>query len=296
MTARPQRLAADLGDLAWPVQTARLRIRPATVDDAEATWGFRKLPEVSNWLTPAPDTFDDYLDTFRDPARLASTLIIEMPGVGVIGDLMLAVGDGWAQHEAVDRARRTSAELGWAIHPLPRWPRARHRGCDRAASPLLRGAGRPQGHRVVLRGQRPLLAPDGASRHAARGQPHPGVAPPIRHLARHVHLRIVGRRAVSVCVTVRQVACQRRQRTVVLRRIETPLKRGLDASGGASGQRVTIRCSFLSAQDKRRPSRTVDPTQSCHRVGDAGHAGLSGEHRVHFGAVRVDAIRITGGS
>jgi RimJ/RimL family protein N-acetyltransferase len=117
VTARPQRLAADLGNLAWPVQTGRLRIRPATVDDAEATWGFRKIPEVSNWLTAAPDTFDDYLDAFRDQARLASTLIIEMPGVGVIGDLMLAVGDGWAQHEAVDRARRTSAELGWAIHP-----------------------------------------------------------------------------------------------------------------------------------------------------------------------------------
>jgi len=41
VTARPPRRAADLGNLAWPVQTGRLRIRPAPVDDAEAPWGFR---------------------------------------------------------------------------------------------------------------------------------------------------------------------------------------------------------------------------------------------------------------
>ncbi len=69
MTARPQRLAADLGNLAWPVQTGRLRIPPATVADAEATWGFRKIPEVSNWLTAAPDsstTTSTRFETRRD--------------------------------------------------------------------------------------------------------------------------------------------------------------------------------------------------------------------------------------
>jgi RimJ/RimL family protein N-acetyltransferase len=31
-------------DIAWPVRTERLSIRPATRDDAEATWEYRRVP------------------------------------------------------------------------------------------------------------------------------------------------------------------------------------------------------------------------------------------------------------
>jgi RimJ/RimL family protein N-acetyltransferase len=52
----------------------------------------------------------------RDPDRLAKTLVIELDGV-VIGDLMLAIEDAWAQAEVKDHARGAQAELGWCLSP-----------------------------------------------------------------------------------------------------------------------------------------------------------------------------------
>ena len=102
--------------VAWPVRTTRLVLRPATVGDAEATWEFRRLPEVSRWLTREAGSLEDYRDQFLDGPRLAKTLVIELDGC-VIGDLMLDVQDAWAQAEVADRARGTQAELGWVLHP-----------------------------------------------------------------------------------------------------------------------------------------------------------------------------------
>jgi hypothetical protein len=45
---------------------------------------------------------------------LPKTLVIEFDGE-VIGDLMLAVSDAWAQAEVVEQAREVQAELGWAL-------------------------------------------------------------------------------------------------------------------------------------------------------------------------------------
>jgi RimJ/RimL family protein N-acetyltransferase len=42
--------------------------------------------------------------------------VIELDGE-VIGDLMLAIEDAWAQAEVADRARGVQAELGWCIDP-----------------------------------------------------------------------------------------------------------------------------------------------------------------------------------
>ena len=49
-------------------------------------------------------------------SRLSKTLIVEHDGE-VIGDLMLAVDDAWAQVEVAEQARSTQAELGWVIAP-----------------------------------------------------------------------------------------------------------------------------------------------------------------------------------
>ena len=107
-----------LSAVRWPVRTARLSLRPATVDDVVATWRFRQLPEVSPWLTRAPETLEDYREQFVDPDRLAATLVVELLGTGeVIGDLMLKVEDAWAQAEVAERARGVQAELGWVLHP-----------------------------------------------------------------------------------------------------------------------------------------------------------------------------------
>jgi len=109
-------MTQDLSAVAWPVQTARLSIRPATPDDVDATWAFRRLPEVSEWVTHRPQDRDAYAELFLDPDRLSKSLALEVDGE-VIGDLMLAINDAWSQSEVADRASGVQAELGWVIHP-----------------------------------------------------------------------------------------------------------------------------------------------------------------------------------
>lgn len=109
-------MGASLNEISWPIRTNRLTLRPATPDDAWATWRFRRLDDVGRWLTTAPVTFDEYRVTFEDCERLASTLIVELGGE-VIGDLMVRVEDAWAQTEIAEEARGVQAELGWVLHP-----------------------------------------------------------------------------------------------------------------------------------------------------------------------------------
>ncbi|MFC7495477.1 MULTISPECIES: GNAT family N-acetyltransferase [unclassified Nocardioides] len=106
----------DLSAVTWPVRTERLTIRPATADDVDATWAYRRVPEVSEWLTGAITDRDEYAEMFLADDRLASTLVIERDGVAV-GDLMLRIESPWAQHEVADQARDRQAELGWVIAP-----------------------------------------------------------------------------------------------------------------------------------------------------------------------------------
>src|SRR3712207_854124 len=108
----------SLADLSWPARTERLVLRPATEDDVETTWPFRRLPEVTEWLTAAGD-LEDYRARFLDPDRLAATLVVEHEGA-VVGDLMLRVEDAWAQAEVAEQARGVQAELGWTLNPAHR--------------------------------------------------------------------------------------------------------------------------------------------------------------------------------
>ncbi|HWK76659.1 GNAT family protein [Microbacterium sp.] len=102
----------------WPVRTDRLEIRPATADDLGAVWEYRRLPDVYRWLGPAPQTREAFDELYLDPDRLATTLILTRLDDGsVIGDIMLKVGDAWAQREVVDQAKGTVAELGWTLVP-----------------------------------------------------------------------------------------------------------------------------------------------------------------------------------
>ena len=43
-------------------------------------------------------------------------MVVELDGA-VIGDLMVKVGDAWAQAEVKEQARGVQAELGWVLHP-----------------------------------------------------------------------------------------------------------------------------------------------------------------------------------
>ncbi|MEW1963026.1 GNAT family N-acetyltransferase [Microbacterium sp. NPDC077644] len=105
-------------DTPWPLRTERLEIRPATAEDLGAIWEYRRLPEVNRWLGPAPATREAFDDLYLDPERLATTLLITRPEDGaVIGDIMLKIGDAWAQREVIEQAKGTEAELGWTLAP-----------------------------------------------------------------------------------------------------------------------------------------------------------------------------------
>jgi RimJ/RimL family protein N-acetyltransferase len=100
--------------------TERLTLRPATAGDAEATWRYRRLESVNEWLSGCPAELDGYREMFTAPARIATTVVVALghdTAAPVIGDLMLRREDAWAQREVADRARDAQAELGWALDP-----------------------------------------------------------------------------------------------------------------------------------------------------------------------------------
>jgi RimJ/RimL family protein N-acetyltransferase len=109
-------MPAHLRDVAWPLLTPRLLIRPASAADVEGTWRIRRRPGVSDWLIAETADLEDYRQAFLDADRLSKTLAVERDGQ-LIGDLTVAVGDGWAQKEVQDRAVGVQAELGWVMDP-----------------------------------------------------------------------------------------------------------------------------------------------------------------------------------
>ncbi|MFD5213837.1 GNAT family N-acetyltransferase [Microbacterium sp. NPDC058345] len=107
---------------AWPVRTPRLQIRRCTVDDLDAVWEYRRLPDVNRWLGRAPATREAFHETYSERDRLASTFVIETLAAptelpAIIGDIMVRIEDGWAQAEVADQAKGVQAELGWVLHP-----------------------------------------------------------------------------------------------------------------------------------------------------------------------------------
>ena len=109
-------MSPELEKVTWPRRTARLTLRPAVADDVDGTWEFRRLPEVTEWMTSATQDKEEYRARFLDPDPLSKTLVVERDGA-VVGDLMVALEDAWAQAEVEERGRRVQAELGWCLHP-----------------------------------------------------------------------------------------------------------------------------------------------------------------------------------
>lgn len=105
-----------LDAVVWPKRTERLTIRPARVDDAEAMWEYRRIEEVSTWLSAWPRDHAEWVASHSRPDRLEQGLVIEHQGA-VIGDLMLKIEDAWAQTDVAGQAKNVQAELGWVLHP-----------------------------------------------------------------------------------------------------------------------------------------------------------------------------------
>lgn len=107
----------------WPVFTERLQIRPMAATDVDVMWQWRRLPEVNRWLGLAPESVEAFRERYLDADRLASMHIVELLPAGEnaepmpIGDIMIRLGDGWAQLEVADEAKGVEAELGWVLDP-----------------------------------------------------------------------------------------------------------------------------------------------------------------------------------
>ncbi|MEU3554320.1 GNAT family N-acetyltransferase [Streptomyces fragilis] len=112
----PAAAADPLSALVWPLTTERLSLRRVTPGDAEAMFAYRRLPEVSYWLTFAPRDLEDWRELLTRPQRLATTLVAELDG-RVVGDFYVRVEDAWAQREVAEQARGAQAELGWVFDP-----------------------------------------------------------------------------------------------------------------------------------------------------------------------------------
>ena len=93
--------------------TARLTLRRARVDDADAVLSYRCLPAVADWIGAPPE---DFPARFAAPERLDVLLVVERGGA-IIGDLMVKVEDPWAPPRMMSQAHGVQAELGWALRP-----------------------------------------------------------------------------------------------------------------------------------------------------------------------------------
>ena len=107
---------ADLAALTWPRHTERLSLRPITSEDFKALWQIRRQESVGRWMTSTSADWDRFVETMGLEDRMAKTLVIQRDGV-VIGDLMLAPENAWAQSEVADRAEGVQAEIGWCVDP-----------------------------------------------------------------------------------------------------------------------------------------------------------------------------------
>ena len=107
---------SDIAALSWPKRTERLSLRPVTAGDFEALWQIRRQESVGRWMTSASVDRRAFREVMADGDRMAKTLVIERDGV-VIGDLMLAPEDAWAQSEVAEQARGVQAEIGWCLDP-----------------------------------------------------------------------------------------------------------------------------------------------------------------------------------
>ena len=114
---------ADIAALPWPSHTERLTLRPVTHDDFAALWQIRRQESVGRWMTSTSQDWDPFVKVMGEADRMAKTLVIVSTGLDarsggtVIGDLMLAPEDPWAQVEVTDQAKGVQAEIGWCLDP-----------------------------------------------------------------------------------------------------------------------------------------------------------------------------------
>ena len=106
-------MAPSLDVVDWPVRTERLVLRRLADGDLPAILAYRSLPQVAEWVGGRPDDLETLTERFGNGA---TAVIVEHEGV-LIGDLMVAIQDGWGQREVVEKTVGVEAELGWTFDP-----------------------------------------------------------------------------------------------------------------------------------------------------------------------------------
>jgi RimJ/RimL family protein N-acetyltransferase len=106
----------SLDDIAWPVHTERLTLRRPVPGDADATFEYRRIPEVAEWGTIFPTDRAAYAERFEGPEVQDTIVVLERDG-DVVGELMIRLKDGWSQKEVEEQAAKVEAEIGWVIAP-----------------------------------------------------------------------------------------------------------------------------------------------------------------------------------
>lgn len=109
-------VADPLAQVPWPLTTPRLSIRRVTLTDADATWAYRRLPEVGRWIGWFTTDQAEYRERFATPVRQATVLVVQC-GSTLIGDIVVHVEDAPAQREAAPRAAGRQVEVGWSFDP-----------------------------------------------------------------------------------------------------------------------------------------------------------------------------------
>ncbi len=105
-----------LADIAWPVRTRRLSLRPLTTEDGDALWRYRRSGDVTRWTGRAPRSREDVTRDFLTEEHLASALVVEREGE-VIGDLTVGVEDAPGQRDVADQLAGRQAWLAWSVDP-----------------------------------------------------------------------------------------------------------------------------------------------------------------------------------
>jgi RimJ/RimL family protein N-acetyltransferase len=106
----------SLDEAAWPVLTERLTLRRPVPGDADATFEYRRIPEVAEWLTILPTDRAEYAERFEGD-EVHDTMVIVEHGGAVVGEVSVRLKDGWSQKEVEARATGVEAEIGWVIAP-----------------------------------------------------------------------------------------------------------------------------------------------------------------------------------
>jgi len=107
-------MGVNLAEIAWPVHTARLVLRPVADTDLPRLWSYRRLESVSRWVSRSINDYETFCAVYGSTRKMAETLVIELHGQ-VIGDLMIRVVDAWGQDEVAVNAQATQAELAWCL-------------------------------------------------------------------------------------------------------------------------------------------------------------------------------------